>query len=134
MQKYFLQMLDTNYDPSLKQMFMMQGRDSTEGKTLHAYAVQVPPANIKAYLRQILNADVSGTLKGLKPKLLYIGTEKHWPAEKKWDDIRTARGYADAVGIEARRIGNTGPLVATQQPDTLASILDDFAARSIASK
>jgi pimeloyl-ACP methyl ester carboxylesterase len=134
MQQYFLQMLDTNYDAFLKQMFMMQGRDSTEGKTLHAYAVQVPPANIKAYLRQLLNADVSGTLKGLKPKLLYIGTEKHWPAEKKWEDIRTTLGYAEAVGIEARRIDKAGPMVATQQPDTLASVLDDFAARSIASK
>ncbi len=134
MQKYFLQMLDTNYDPLLKQMFMMQGRDSTEGKTLHAYAVQVPPANIKAYLRQVMNADVSGTLKGLKPKLLYVGTEKHWPADKKWEDIRTQQGYAGAIAIESRRIGNTGALVATQQPDSLASILDDFAARSIASK
>jgi len=134
MQQYFLQMLDTNYDAFLKQMFMMQGRDSTEGRALHAYAVQVPPANIKAYLRQFLNADVSGTLKGLKPKLLYIGTEKHWPADKKWEDLRTTRGYADAVGMESRRLGNTGPLVASQQPDTLASVLDDFAARSIAGK
>ena len=134
MQKYFLQMLDTNYDPFLKQMFMAQGRDTTEGKTLHSYAVQVPPANIKAYLRQLLNADASGTLKGLKPKLLYIGTEKHWPADKKWPDLATTLGYAGAVGMESRRIGQTGPLVAAQQPDTLANLLDDFAARSIASK
>jgi pimeloyl-ACP methyl ester carboxylesterase len=134
MQKYFLQMLDTNYDAFLKQMFMMQGRDSTEGKTLHAYAVQVPPANIKAYLRQLLNADASGALKGLKPKLLYIGTEKHWPADKKWADLQITLGYAGAPAMESRRIGNTGPLVASQQPDSLASVLDDFAARSIAGK
>jgi pimeloyl-ACP methyl ester carboxylesterase len=134
MQKYFLQMLDTNYDAFLKQTFMQQGRDTTEGKTLHAYAVQVQPANVKAYLRQLLNADASGALKGLKPKLLYIGTEKHWPADKKWSDIAPTLGYADAVGIESHRIGNTGPLVAAQQPDSLAAVLDDFAARSIASK
>lgn len=134
MQKYFLQMFDSNYDMMLKQTFMQQGRDTTEGKTIHAYAVQVPPANIKAYLRQILNADASGTLKGLKPKLLYIGTEKLWPAEKTWTDIATRQGYTDAVGIESRRIDKTGPLVASQQPDTLAGVLDDFANRSIAGK
>lgn len=134
MQKYFLQMLDTNYDMMLKQMFMSNGRDTTEGKTLHAYAVQVPPANMKAYFRQILNADASGTLKNFKPKLLYIGTEKHWPADKKWADIATTQGYANATAIESRRIAGTGPLVATQQPDSLAAVLDDFATRSIASK
>ena len=134
MQKYFLQMLDTNYDPMLKQMFIPQGRDTVEGRTIHAYAVQVPPANIKAYVRQFLNADVSGTLKGLKPKLLYIGTEKYWPADRKWADHQATQGYTNAVGIESRRIDKTGPLVASQQPDTLASVLDDFAARSIASK
>jgi pimeloyl-ACP methyl ester carboxylesterase len=134
MQKYFLQMLDTNYDAFLKQMFMGMGRDTIEGRTLHAYAAQVPPANIKAYLRQFLNADASGTLKGLKPKLLYIGTEQHWPAEKKWADLQTFMGYGGAATIESHRIEKTGALIASQQPDSLAAVLGDFATRSIASK
>jgi len=134
MQKYVVQMLETNYDAFLKQMFVSSGRDSSDGKILHAYAMQVPAANIKAYFRQLLNADASGALKGLKPKLMFVGTEKHWPADAKWADVATTRGYASAVGIESRRIDKAGPLIATEQPDTLARVLDDFAARSIASK
>lgn len=134
MQKYFVQMLDTNYDAILKQAFMAQGRDTAEGKVLHAYATQVPPANMKAYLRQFLNADASGALKGFKPKLMYIGSEKRWPAEQKWTDYGPTRGYTDAASIEAHRVDKAGALIATDQPDTLANLLDDFAARAIASK
>jgi pimeloyl-ACP methyl ester carboxylesterase len=134
MQKYFLQQLDANYNAFLKMMFMNQGRDTTEGVVLHAQAAQMQPAAVKSYMAQLLNADVSGTLKNLKPKLLYIGTEKHWPADKTWADLAPLLGYEGATAMESRRIAGTGPLVAKQQPDTLAAVLSEFAAKAIAAK
>jgi pimeloyl-ACP methyl ester carboxylesterase len=134
MQKYFLQMLDTNYDAMLKQMFVQGGRDSAQGVAIAAQAAQVPSANIKAYMRQILNADASGALKDLKPKLLYIGTAKHWPAGKSWTDQAQTMGYAGAGPMESRRIEDAAAMVWSDQPDTLAAVLGDFATRAIAAK
>ena len=134
MQNYFLQMLDSNYDAMLKQMFISDGLDSAQGVVIHAKATLVPPASIKAYLRQLLNADASGALKTLKPRLLYIGTSKHWPAEKKWAELAPSLGYAGAGPMETRRIEKAAALVASDQPDTLAAVLGDFASRAIAGK
>ena len=134
MQQYFLQSLETNYDPMLRRMFMQGGLDTTQGVALHAQATQVPPANIKAYMRQLLNADATGALKGLKPKLLFVGTEKRWPAGKTWADLAPQLGYAAAGPMESRRIEKAAAMVWNDQPDTLAAVLGEFAGRAIAAK
>jgi len=134
MQQYFLQALDTNYDMMLRRLFSQGGLDSTQGLALHAQASQVPAANIKAYMRQLLNADATGALKDLKPKLLFVGTEKRWPAGKTWTDIAPQFGYAAAGPMESRRIAKAGTMVWSDQPDTLAAVLGDFAGRVIAAK
>jgi pimeloyl-ACP methyl ester carboxylesterase len=134
MQQYFLQALETNYDQMLRRLFMQGGLDTTQNVALHAQAAQVPPATIKAYMRQLLNADATGALKGLKPKLLFVGTEKRWPAGKTWTDIAPQFGYAAAGPMESRRIAKAGTMVWSDQPDTLAAVLGDFAGRAIAAK
>jgi pimeloyl-ACP methyl ester carboxylesterase len=134
MQKYFLQQLDANYDLVLRNMFMQGGRDTAQGVALHAQVTQVPPANVKAYMRQLLNADATGSVKGLKPRLLYIGTEKRWPADKQWSDMSASLGYAAAGPMEARRIDKAAAMVWSDQPDTLAAVLGDFTARAIAGR
>jgi len=134
MQQYFLQALDTNYDMMLHRMFGQGGLDSTQGIALHAQASQVPPANVKAYMRQLLNADATGALKGLKPKLLFVGTEKRWPADKTWTDLAPQLGYAAAGTMESRRIAKAAAMVWSDQPDTLAAVVGDFASRAVAAK
>jgi pimeloyl-ACP methyl ester carboxylesterase len=134
MQQYFLKSLDTNYDPMLRRMFAQGGLDTAQGVVIHAQAAQVPPANIKAYMRQLLNADATGALKGLKPKLLFVGTEKRWPADKTWTDVAPQLGYATAGPMESRRIAKAAAMVWSDQPDTLAAVLGDFATRAIAAR
>jgi pimeloyl-ACP methyl ester carboxylesterase len=135
MQQYFLQALDTNYDAMLRRMFTQGGLDSTQGLALHAQASQVPPANIKAYMRQLLNADATGALKDLKPRLLFVGTEKRWPAGKTWADLAPQLGYGAAPGtMETRRIEKAAGMVWSDQPDTLAAVVSAFAGRAIAAK
>ena len=126
MQKYFLQMLDEHYDDVLKGMYTRMGRDSAQGVTLHAQASRTPPATIKAYMRELLNADGNKALKNLKRPMLLIATEKHWAADKDWAAVSKQMGYESTAGITARRIGAAGPLVATEQPDSLAALLDAF--------
>ena len=132
MQKYFLQALDEHYDDVLKGMYMRMGRDSAQGVTLHAMAARTPPPTIKAYLRELMNADGNKALKSLKRPLLVLVTDKRWPADKDWAAVGKQMGYDDPAPVRARRIVNAGPLVATEQPDSLAAVLDGFQKSTLA--
>jgi pimeloyl-ACP methyl ester carboxylesterase len=134
MQKYFLQMLDEHYDDMLKTLYVRMGRDSAQGIALHAQAVRTPPATIKAYLREMLNADGNKALKGLRTPLLFVGTEKRWPADKDWAAVGKQSGFEDPAPVAARRIGGCGPLVASEQPDSLAAVLTGFERTAVAKK
>jgi hypothetical protein len=116
----------------MKGMFTRMGRDSAQGVTLYAQAARTPPATMKAYLRELMNADGNKSLKGLKRPLLVIATEKRWPAGKDWAAVGKQWGFDDAAAVTARRIGNAGPLVATEQPDSLAALLDSFQKTTLA--
>lgn len=132
--QYFLQYIDANYDQVVKQMFMNIGRDTTQGKELAAKAALVPPNNMKAYLRTSLNTDATGALKGNKTPLLYIGSSRAWPDTVQWAAIARQRGFNDAVSMPARRVENSGAMIASDQPDTLAAVIADFARSVLAKK
>ena len=61
-----------------------------------------------------------------------IGTEKRWPADKSWTAVAKQSGFEESASITARRIGNAGPLVASEQPDSLAAMLDAFQKTTLA--
>lgn len=133
-QKYFLEYLDSNYEAMIKPMFMAQAKDSAEGVVLWAQASQTPPASVKAYLRSLMNFDGSNYVKTFKPAFLFVGTERVWPVEKKWEDLGKALGYPEAPPVPTRRIMGAGATVWSQQPDTLAAIIVDFTKTAIARK
>lgn len=130
-QRMFVDFMDENYDAFLKMMFGQQGRDSTQSLTIHAQASKVPPATIKAYVRQLLNSDASREMRTLKRPFLFVGSEKRWPADKDWATVGKPLGY-EGIAVQARRIAGTGPLIATEQPDSLAAVIEAFSAQAIA--
>ena len=132
--QYFLQYIDENYDEFIKSLVTREARDSLQAVTLRAQITRVPSVTIKAYLRDLLSMDATRALKGFKPALFYIGTEKHWPADTTWTVLARQLGIDAPQGIPARRIAGAGPLVATEQPDSLAAILREFTARALAKK
>ena len=133
-QQFFLRMLDTNYDDMLKTMMMGQGRDSAQGNELYSQAQTVPAATIKAYLKAALNADASSALKKLKPAFLFVGSGKRWPSGKDWPTLAKEMGYDDPAAVTARRLAEGGPLIMKEQPDSLSTVIREFAARAIAAK
>lgn len=133
-QQMFLQYIDENYDQFLKSLVTREARDSVSALALHAQAVRVPPPTIKAYLRELLLMDASRALKGLKPALFYIGTERHWPADTTWPGLAKQLGIDSPGGIPARRIRAADAMVASQQPDSLAAVLREFTAQALARK
>jgi len=133
-QQFFLRMLDTRYDEFLKGMMMSQARDSAQGNELYAQAQAVPPAHMKAYLKAVMNVDVSGALKKLKPALMYVGSGRRWPADKDWPTVAKELGYDNPEAIQARRLPDCGPLIMKEQPDSLAAVIREFTAQALAAK
>lgn len=131
-QKYFMRALDSNYDGMMKMMFAREARDTVEAREMVALAQKVPPAVMKSYLVAAMNADVSAALKDFKPALLFVGTERNWPADKDWPTLAKDLGYETAPAIESRRVTGAGALVMKEQPDSLAAIVRAFTAKAIA--
>jgi pimeloyl-ACP methyl ester carboxylesterase len=131
-QQFFIQQMDTRYDDIINMMASRMGRDSVETRDLLAQMQQVPPATMKTYIRTTMNVDASPALKGLKPPLLFVASDRRWPADKDWPTLAKEMGYEDAGPIETRRVANASALIMKQQPDSLAAILDQFTAKAIA--
>jgi pimeloyl-ACP methyl ester carboxylesterase len=133
-QKYFLEMLDTNYEAIMKPMFVMQGRDSAQGVALWATASTVLPVNMKSYMAVLLTADESKSFHDLKGPFEFVGTEKVWDAKKTWPDVAKQLGYDETIPVDARRLAGAGALPASDQPDSLAALVRDFQTRAMAKK
>ena len=125
--KFFIEFLDTNYDLFLKQMFKPLGRDTTQGIEIYSKAALIPSQNIKAYMRQLLDADATSAAKTVKVPILYLGSSLAWPDTVQWGAIAKKRGWEEVPGVRTRRIGNSGYLMMADQPDTLAAAIREFA-------
>lgn len=136
--RYFLDFLasatDEQYSAFLKQMFSRQGRDSAQNVEIHTRAALVPPASIKAYLRELMYFDASGQLKDFRLPLLYVGSARSWPDTVTWATLAKERGYEAFPAVATRRIGDSGAMIASDQPDTLAAAIDAFAKAAIAAR
>ena len=133
-QQFFLRMLDTSYDDFLRRMMRTQARDSVQANELYAQAQSVPPATIKAYLKTALNVDASATLKKLKPAFLFVGSGRTWSEGKDWPAVAKEMGYDDPAAVSARRVGDCGTLIMKEQPDSLAAVIREFTAQTLAAK
>ena len=124
--KLFTQVMDENYDTFLKQLFRPLGRDSAQSVEVCAKASLVPSQNVKAYVRQLLDADASGAAKANTVPTLYVGSSVSWPDSLSWDAVAKERGWDGVLNLKTRRIGNSGYLIMADQPDSLAQAIRDF--------
>jgi len=135
--KYFLDYINAsqqNYDAFLKQMFSSLGRDSAQGVEIHSRAVLVPATSIRAYFRELLYMDYSEAAKQLKVPLLYVGSSRAWADTASWATVARERGLDGAPHVTAKRVPNSGYLIMSDQPDSLAAAIADFARRVLAAK
>ena len=130
----YLAFIDSNYDLMLKRIFMSLGRDSLQQLAIYAQASQVPGANMRAYLRELVMLDPSAMAKPVKMPLMFVGTERLWPADKDSAAFVGLMGYAPMGSFSVRRLSKCGFMVASEQPDSLAAILSDFAQRALSAR
>ena len=124
--KFFTQFMDENYDVFLKQLFRPLGRDSLQSVEICAKAALVPSQNVKAYVRQLLDADATGAAKSNRVPTLYVGSSLSWPDSLAWSAVAKERGWDGVANLQTRRIGNSGYLIMADQPDSLAQVIRDF--------
>lgn len=132
--KYFQEALDENYDEMMKMIYPRLGRDSLQGMTIHAMVMQVPPQTMKAYWSALLTADASSAVKALQAPYLFVGTDRLFKGGQSAGAALRSLGYEDTSAVPVRRIANAGYMVMQDQPDTLAAVIADFAARTLAAK
>jgi pimeloyl-ACP methyl ester carboxylesterase len=132
--KQFLDYMDQNYDQVTTMIFSRMGRDSAQGVQVQAMAAQVPPVTIKAYMRHLLDADATRAVRSLKTPVLVVMSDKRFPPDKDWAVVGKELGWEDPASHPARRIARSAALMASDQPDTLAMVLSDFAKQAMAKK
>ncbi len=129
--KEFADYMDQSYDAFLTMTYGRMGRDSAQSVIIHAMAAQVPPNTMKAYFRALLSVDGTHALKDLKTPMLPVFTERILKTDKDWPAAGLQLGWENAASITPRRIAGAGMLIATEQPDTLAILVSDFAKRAL---
>jgi len=127
----FLKQLDERYDAFLNMMYLHSGRDSVQSVAIHARAALVPPATMKAYLRELLVLDATGAAKALKVPMLFVASEKTWAAESSWAGLAKKFGYDGVRDVSWRRIGASGHYMVDDQPDSVAAAIAAFETRAI---
>lgn len=129
--KMFNDFMEQNYDQFLQMTFGRMGRDSAQSVTIHAMASQVPANTMKAYFRALLDVDGTRALKDLKTPMLPVFTDRLFKDAKDWAAVGKQIGWENTAIYSPRRIAGAGVLVASEQPDTLALALSDFAKQSM---
>jgi pimeloyl-ACP methyl ester carboxylesterase len=132
--RYFVSFMDNNYDAFLAMMFKPLGRDSTQGKLIHAGAATVPPNTIKSYLREMLNMDENKSLKSLHVPLALLLSERVSPPGQSWGETAKKLGWEDSTRVVPHRIADAGYWVMKDQPDSLAAFILDFEAAQLSAK
>ena len=121
-------MIDEKLPVVLGLMISAAAKDSAERTTLLARAREVPPGHLQPYMREMIYADPSAEIAKLTMPVLFVGTDKSWPAEKDWATVAAERGYEGAPRVTGRRLGGTGYMVMAEQPDSLAAAIRGVAA------
>lgn len=126
--KQYEEIMDQHYDELLRMSFNQLAHDSAQSAAAFAEASQVPAAAMKAYLRQELYYDGSAAARDLKVPMLYLGSEKMWPADTPWPALAKRLGYDEVKSATSRRMTGASHFMMLDQPDTLATVLTDFTA------
>jgi hypothetical protein len=87
---------------------------------------------MKAYFRSLLAVDGTHALKDLKTPMLPVFTERVMKAPTDWPSAGKGLGWENAADYTPRRIAGAGALIASEQPDTLASAITAFEAQAAA--
>jgi pimeloyl-ACP methyl ester carboxylesterase len=124
------QMLSERYSVFVQAVFSAMSNDARRGDTLAARAALVPHDVLTGYFRDAWREDLRPRIRSLKTPIHLVATEALWPNKESWTSARRRLGYESAGPAVGRRVPDSGHMVAIDQPDSLAAIIESVAASS----
>ncbi len=125
--RMMLRALDERYEELLALLYRQASLDSARSLQLHAQATLVPPATIKAYIREGIFTDLGGRMKDLPIPVLVIVTERMWPKGEDWAAVANRFGLTGIPRLQVVRVANSGSFVTADQPDSVRVWVGAFA-------
>ena len=129
--KQFLDFMDNSYETVAKMMFSKLGRDTTQSQAIYTVFSQTSPATVKAYVREGFYSDGNKAAKGLKVPMQLVATSRVWKPDMTSGAVLKALGWEDTTAT-VTRLPDSGYWAMKDQPDSLAAIINQFAAARFA--
>ncbi len=123
------QVLHERYSVFLNAVYSTMSRDPARAESLEAHAWRVPQPVLTGYFLDAWREDMRPSLLKLKTPVHVVATEGLWPEREAWASARARLGYETAGPVEGHRVASSGHVVALDQPDSLAAIIESVATR-----
>jgi pimeloyl-ACP methyl ester carboxylesterase len=123
------QLLHERYSVFLNAVYSQMSSDAARGESLEAHAWRVPQPVLTGYFLDAWREDLRPSLRKLKTPVHVVATGGLWPEGESWASARVRLGYETAGPAEGHRVAASGHVVALDQPDSLAAIIESIASR-----
>jgi len=121
------QILSQRYTVFVDGIFRRMTRDSTQADSVVAKAFRVSQPVLSDYFRNFWRTDLRQTIQPITAPMLVVTTTETWPPQESWTSARRRLGLETAGPAVGRRVLNSGHLIPIDQPDTLATAIEEFA-------
>jgi pimeloyl-ACP methyl ester carboxylesterase len=121
--------LRERYSVFLSAVYGAMTKNAATGDSLLARAERVDPALLTEYFRDSWREDLRPGLRSLKKPVHLVATEDLWPPAESWTSARKRLGYETAGPAMGHRVAGSAHMVALDQPDSLAAIIESVAQR-----
>jgi pimeloyl-ACP methyl ester carboxylesterase len=121
--------LRERYPVFLSAVYQAMTRNAATGDSLFARAQRVEPAILTEYFRDSWREDLRPTIRPMKTPVHLVATAGLWPEAESWTSARKRLGYETAGPAVGHRVADSAHMVALDQPDSLASIIEAVAAK-----
>jgi len=129
--KQFLDFMDQSYESVAKMMFSSLGRDSAQSGAIYTMFTRTSPATVKAFVREGFYSDGNKDIRSLKLPVQVVITSRLWKKNATPGAVLKLLGWEDTTATVCR-LPDSGYWMAKDQPDSLATIIGDFAAARLA--
>jgi len=120
--------LRERYPVFLSAVFPAMTKDATTADSLLARANRVDATLLAEYFRDSWREDLRPKIHAMKAPIHLVATEALWPSAESWTSARQRLGYATAGPAVGHRVVDSAHMIAMDQPDSLAAIIESVAA------
>ncbi|HYJ34257.1 MAG TPA: alpha/beta fold hydrolase [Candidatus Binatia bacterium] len=120
--------LTERYTVFLSAVYQAMTKNPETGDSLLARAMRVQPSLLTGYFHDSWREDLRPAIRTMKTPVHLVATVGLWPDAESWTSARKRLGYETAGPAVGHRVAESAHMVALDQPDSLAAIIETVAA------